>query len=91
MSSRIAMHADRDLTSINETALPAEPVCADCARSLAEPYGWCANCRAAFCLACGRQHYCMASCRERGCLAGLCVRLVIGGQLAQTWGLPEPD
>ena len=68
--------------------LPEDPVCADCGRPLTEPYGYCGNCRATYCFACGRAHYCTPSCPELGCRPGLCVRLVSGGVLAKTWGLP---
>jgi hypothetical protein len=69
--------------------LPDFPICADCGTPLADPYGWCAGCRAAYCLPCGRQHFCTPSCQANGCLAGLCVRLVEGGALSETWGLPD--
>jgi hypothetical protein len=69
--------------------LPDFPICADCGTPLADPYGWCAGCRAAYCLPCGRQHFCTPSCQANGCLAGLCVRLVEGGTLSETWGLPD--
>jgi hypothetical protein len=69
--------------------LPADPVCAGCGVALAEPFGYCGNCRAAYCLACGRGHFCLPSCPASGCKAGLCVRLVSGGVLAETWGLPK--
>jgi hypothetical protein len=45
----------------------------------------------AFCLSCGRTHFCHASCRANGCIAGLCVRLVIDGSLAETWGVPSDE
>ena len=70
-------------------ALPADPDCASCGTRLTEPYGYCTNCRAAYCLPCGRGHFCTPSCPELGCRAGLCVRLVAGGALAATWGLPD--
>ena len=69
--------------------LPDSPICADCGASLAEPYGWCSGCRKAYCYPCGRGHYCIPSCPANGCLAGLCVRAVAGGSLAETWGLPD--
>jgi hypothetical protein len=68
--------------------LPTEPVCASCAAALTEPYGYCSNCRAAFCVSCGRAHYCTAGCAAAGCIAGLCVRQVKDGALSSTWGLP---
>jgi hypothetical protein len=73
-----------------EIELPTEPVCAGCDVALAEPYGYCSNCRVAYCFACGRGHYCTAGCAAAGCLAGLCVREVRGGVLSSTWGLPKP-
>jgi len=70
--------------------LPRHPVCTGCAVPLAEPYGWCANCRAAYCPACGAGHYCTATCPTAGCHAGLCVRLVRDGQvLRDSWGMVE--
>ena len=69
--------------------LPESPLCADCGIALAEPFGWCAGCRAAYCLACGRRHFCTPSCPANGCHAGLCVRLVQGGVLSEAWGLPD--
>ena len=70
--------------------LPAAPRCATCGVPLAEPFGWCTGCRAAYCFPCGRAHFCTPECPARGCYAGLCVREVKGGALAPTWGLP-PD
>ncbi len=64
-------------------------ICASCELPLAEPYGWCSGCRAAYCLPCGRYHFCQPSCLANGCHAGLCVRLVVGGVLSDTWGLPD--
>ncbi len=68
--------------------LPPSPSCADCGAILAEPYGWCAGCGTAYCFPCGRLHFCTPQCPANGCHAGLCVREVRGGILAQTWGLP---
>jgi hypothetical protein len=70
--------------------LPEHPLCADCGIELTEPYGWCGGCRKAYCLPCGRLHFCAPTCPANGCHAGLCVRLVAGGMLSETWGLPEP-
>ena len=67
---------------------PTAPDCAACGVALGEPYGWCGNCRAAYCLACGRAHFCTPGCPAQGCHVGLCVRLVRGGELAAVWGLP---
>jgi hypothetical protein len=67
--------------------LPESPRCDDCDIALSEPYGWCANCRAAYCLPCGRLHFCTPSCLANGCMAGLCVRRVEDGALSETWGL----
>lgn len=69
---------------------PSSPVCAACAAPLAEPYGWCGGCRAAYCVPCGRAHFCTPQCPSKGCLAGLCVREVRDGKLSEIWGLPEP-
>ena len=77
------------LTLRERPVLSAKPVCADCGVELAEPFGYCTNCRAAYCLTCGREHFCLPSCPAAGCRAGLCVRLVSGGVLAERWGLPE--
>src|SRR5919106_1171785 len=67
---------------------PNSPACADCGVLLSEPFGWCGNCRAAYCLPWGRQLFCPPPCPANGCLAGLCVRLVQHGRLSATWGLP---
>ncbi len=72
----------------SEHALPSSPVCAGCDARLAEPYGWCSGCRAAYCFPCGRAHFCTPQCPSNGCLAGLCVREVRDGQLSDVWGLP---
>ncbi|MDF3017623.1 MAG: hypothetical protein K0R44_2848 [Thermomicrobiales bacterium] len=69
--------------------LPEHPHCADCGIELTEPYGWCGGCRKAYCLLCGRRHFCTPACPANGCRAGLCVRLVTGGVLSETWGLPD--
>ena len=82
------MSAEIEVADRREPDLPTDPVCAVCATALTEPYGYCGNCRAAFCFPCGRAHFCLPSCRESGCLAGLCVRVVSGGVLSRTWGLP---
>jgi hypothetical protein len=74
---------------IQRHRLPDASVCDGCGIALAEPYGWCFNCRAAYCLPCGRRHYCTPACPANGCIAGLCVRLVEGGVLSETWGLPD--
>jgi hypothetical protein len=71
--------------------IPEHPQCAICTIALSEPFGWCSNCSAAYCFACGRNHFCMESCLTSGCLAGFCVRVVNKGVLAATWGLPESD
>jgi len=63
--------------------------CAVCGVELPEPFGWCGNCRAAYCLACARAHFCLPTCQAAGCLAGLCVRLVIDGELSTAWGVPD--
>ena len=74
--------------SRNVAVLSESSACAVCGVALAEPFGWCGNCRAAYCLPCGRGHYCTSACPANGCHAGLCVRLVKDGVLAGTWGLP---
>ena len=71
-----------------EIVLPTSPRCARCDEALSEPFGWCAGCRAAYCFSCGRAHYCTPQCPANGCLAGLCVREVKDGVLAERWGLP---
>jgi hypothetical protein len=70
-------------------AIPPSPRCADCDAALAEPFGWCGGCRKAYCFGCGRRHYCTPQCPANGCIAGLCVRVVSGGILSETWGLPD--
>mgnify|MGYP001248643027 CR=1 FL=1 len=62
--------------------------CADCGEPLGEPFAHCGNCQAEYCLGCGSRHFCMPSCRANGCIAGLCVRLVIDGELSPKWGVP---
>ncbi len=39
------------------------------------------------CVECARTHYCTSECRARGCVAGLCVRGVRDGVVADTFGL----
>jgi hypothetical protein len=68
--------------------IPDAPRCADCGVGLEEPFGWCSNCRAAFCAACGDQHFCMERCKAAGCIAGLCVRDVNDGVLSLEWKRP---
>lgn len=68
---------------------PPDGCCANCGQRLTDRFGWCGNCRVALCLACGRKHFCTPTCAAAGCLAGLCVRLVVNGRLATTWGLPD--
>ena len=81
--------SDTPFTWLNPgSSLPDSPQCADCGVALEEPYGWCSGCRKAYCLLCGRRHFCTPSCPANGCQAGLCVRLVDGGVLSETWGLP---
>lgn len=62
--------------------------CSDCDRHLSDPFGWCGNCRAAFCFTCGRRHFCKPTCAAEGCHAGFCVREVRNGKLSERWGLP---
>jgi hypothetical protein len=69
--------------------LPLRPTCAGCGLALGDRYGWCGNCRAAYCFACGRAHFCTAGCPTNGCLAGLCVRAVEDRRLSERWGLPD--
>ncbi len=64
-----------------ETGIPVDPRCAGCGSALEEPFGWCSNCREAFCAECGAGHYCLPECRVKGCLAGFCVREVRDGVL----------
>jgi hypothetical protein len=63
--------------------------CAVCGVVLPKPFGWCGNCREAYCLDCARQHFCLPTCQASGCFAGLCVRLVSNGELSATWGIPD--
>jgi hypothetical protein len=84
--------SDSTVISLNSGhLLPEDPCCETCGIALAEPYGWCTNCRAAYCLSCGRRHFCTPACPANGCLAGLCVRMVEHGVLAETWGLPSDE
>ena len=75
----------------NEAGIPDEPCCASCGVKLGEPFGWCSNCREAFCANCGREHYCNEHCRTAGCFAGLCVRSVADGVLSPIWKRPPVD
>ena len=68
--------------------IPDNPICAGCGIALSEPFGWCSNCRAAFCAACGRKHFCKPTCQAAGCIAGLCVRQVKDGRLSLEWRKP---
>ena len=84
------------MRELKETGPPDWPtpaeirLCSVCTRNLQEPFGWCANCRAAFCAECGAAHYCMPTCRAAGCHAGLCVRLVRDGAVVpNSWGMRE--
>lgn len=69
--------------------VPTTRPCAECGAELAEPYGWCGNCRAAYCFPCGRGHFCTAGCVTSGCHAGLCVCVFERGRLSDSWGLPD--
>jgi hypothetical protein len=77
------------MTQRPATGYLAATDCAVCGDALPEPFGWCENCRAAYCLACARGHFCRPTCQAAGCLAGLCVRLISNGELSTTWGVPE--
>ena len=68
--------------------IPDSPTCASCGIALREPFGWCSNCRAAFCDACGRKHFCLPTCQAAGCIAGLCIRQVSDGRLSLEWREP---
>ncbi len=51
-------------------------------------HGICEVCRGMLlCVECARVHYCTSECRVRGCVAGLCVREVQDGVIADTFGL----
>jgi len=39
------------------------------------------------CVECARAHYCTSACGARGCVAGLCVKEVRDGLIADTFGL----
>ena len=78
-------------TPRERAGIPDRPRCSACAAALSEPFGWCSTCRAAYCLTCGRRHFCTPGCPANGCIAGLCVRLVHGGLLADEWGLPPAE
>ena len=69
--------------------IPDAPRCAGCDVDLEEPFGWCSNCRAAFCAACSDRHFCTEGCKTAGCIAGLCVRNVNDGLLSHEWKRPE--
>jgi len=72
-----------------DAGVPSQPVCAACSIGLTEPFGWCSNCQASYCLDCGRGHFCRPACHAAGCVAGLCVRLVTDGRLSSRWGSPD--
>jgi|GEM_PF-3184006 len=63
--------------------------CASCSHPLGEPFAHCGICQADYCLGCGARHFCRPSCRENGCLAGMCVKLVVNGELSSKWGVPR--
>ena len=72
-----------------QAGIPDESQCATCGQTLSEPFGWCSNCRLAYCEACGRSHYCQPTCQAAGCLAGFCLRTVDAGLLSTKWRHPE--
>ena len=39
------------------------------------------------CIACAREHFCTSECPERGCIAGLCVKEVRDGIVADEFGI----
>lgn len=39
------------------------------------------------CIVCARAHYCTSECAERGCVAGLCVKEVRDGVIAERFGI----
>ncbi|MDP9469127.1 MAG: hypothetical protein M3Q71_00450 [Chloroflexota bacterium] len=80
-----------EATKRRRGTLPAHPRCAGCGTALGVRFGWCGNCRAAYCFGCGRAHFCTPSCPAGGCHAGLCVRLATNGVLSETWGLPDEE
>lgn len=48
----------------------------------------CAVCRGMrVCLECAPRHFCTDECRSRGCIAGLCVKEVRDGVVAETFGI----
>lgn len=51
-------------------------------------HGMCEVCRGMLlCLDCARVHYCTGECPARGCIAGLCVREVRDGVVANSFGV----
>jgi hypothetical protein len=74
--------------SRSKAGIPEAPLCASCGLALQEPFGWCSNCAAAYCLDCGRSHFCKDTCEAAGCIAGLCVRRVADGRLTLRWSSP---
>ena len=66
-----------------------QATCAACAVAIVQPYGYCSNCDALYCLPCSAAHFCTPSCPANGCHAGLCVRMVRDGNLSANWGIPQ--
>ena len=66
----------------------APGVCAACGSALdAERYAVCEVCGGKrLCLECARAHYCTPECPARGCRAGLCVKVVVRGEVAADYG-----
>lgn len=67
----------------------ATPSAATCGHAI-DPahHAICGVCRGRLlCLDCARTHYCTTECVARGCTAGLCVKEVRDGNVAETFGI----
>lgn len=77
--------------SIDEMApRPDMPVRRDCGHAPLEHerHAICEVCDGMLlCLDCARTHFCTTECPARGCLAGLCVREVHRGVVADSFGI----
>jgi hypothetical protein len=67
-----------------------QAVCASCAVEIEQPYGYCSNCDALYCLPCSATHFCTPSCQANGCHMGLCVRMVREG-IVGPWKNPQME
>ena len=67
----------------------ANATAATCGHEIAaERHAICEVCRGMrLCLGCARAHYCTDECATRGCVAGLCVKEVRDGIVAEEYGV----